>query len=254
MNKKYLFFILLFISGCTNVVEKYYSGMSVQESNAKFGNNKNETPMLVKITNDEEIYNIAANNYAIIGESNFNTTGVSEDEMLSFGKKINAELITFFYQYTHTVDSTYTITIPNFSTTNTTVSNRYGYTLGYIDSNTTSYSTQQIPYSTRMYDYHITFWRKDPRKPKLGLQVLGLTQQEQAKIQSYKGVCVIVVINGSPAYKNDILPYDIITKINNKEIYNVKDFYEYLQSFNGNSIKLEIFRNNKLINKTIKLD
>ncbi len=254
MNKKYLFFILLFISGCTNIVEKYYSGMSIQESNAKFGNNKNETPMLVKITNGEEIYKIAANNYEVIGESNFNTSGVSEDKMLSFGKKINAEIITYFYQYTHTVDSTYTVTTPNFSTTNTTVSNSYGNILGYIDSNTTSYSTQYIPYSTRMYDYHIAFWRKYPIKPRLGLKIANLTQQEQAKIQSYKGVCVIVVINDSPAYKNDILPYDIITKINNKEISNTKDFHEYLHKFNGNSIKLEIFRNNKLINKIIKLD
>lgn len=254
MKKKYLILILFCISGCSNTIEKFYSGMSPQESINLFGENKNQSPIIHEATNSEEIYNMAANGFVIIGYSMFNTANINKNEILKFGKKINAEVITIAYQYTHTVNSVTPIIIPNFSNTNTTIRNNYGLNIANIDSNTTNYSTQYIQSSINRYDYQIIFWRKYPSKPKLGLRVVTLTQKEKLKIQSNKGVSVVVVANGSPAYKHDILPYDIITKINDKDIYSPQDLHIFLANFKGKILNIEIIRNNKLIKKIVKLD
>ena len=55
--------------------------MSPQESINLFGENKNQSPIIHEATNSEEIYNMAANGFVIIGYSMFNTANINKNEI-----------------------------------------------------------------------------------------------------------------------------------------------------------------------------
>ena len=58
----------------------------------------------------------------------------------------------------------------------------------------------------------------------------------------------------SPAFDNDLSTGDIIRKINNIEVADASHFLNLLAENNGQQIELEVFRNDKTIVKTIKLN
>ena len=252
--KKLLLLIIIFVSGCTNTIEQFYKGLSPEESIKLFGPCTNEQPIVIKTNNYEDYYKIAAERFVIIGTSEFNATSINENEVINFGKKINAEIATISSMYSHTEHYYTPITTPNFSNTHTTINDGFGYSIVTMDSQTTQYSTQYLPTSARRYDYGIIFWRKMPIKPKLGIRTKDLNTKEREILQSNKRVIVLVVFNGSAAFKNDILKGDIITKINDKEIYNIDDLDNYMDNFKGKTISLDIIRKGRHLKKTIKLE
>jgi len=88
----------------------------------------------------------------------------------------------------------------------------------------------------------------------LGVVFENLTDELRRKIESNKGVYIIVVVKRSPAFENDLLAGDIIRKINKIEVADRNHFLNLLEENKGKQIELEIFRNDKTIVKTIQLN
>ena len=110
-----------------------------------------------------------------------------------------------------------------------------------------------MPYSFHRYDYYATFWIK-AKPASLGIHFGNLTDELRRKVESNKGVYIIVVIKDSPAFNADLLNGDIIRKFNNLEISNTSHFVNLIAENKRQQIELEIFRNGKTIVKQIQLN
>lgn len=110
-----------------------------------------------------------------------------------------------------------------------------------------------MPYSIRRYDYYASFWVK-VKPGRLGIFLDNLTDELRKKIESNKGIYVVAVVKGSPAFNNDILTGDIIRKINDIEVIDTMHVNNILREYKEKEIKLEIFRDGKTITKQIQLN
>ncbi|MGE3681297.1 MAG: trypsin-like peptidase domain-containing protein [Bdellovibrionales bacterium] len=85
-------------------------------------------------------------------------------------------------------------------------------------------------------------------RPWLGVAIRDVPEDLAAylKLKSAEGVLVKDVMPGQPAAKAGLQPFDVITKVNDNEVKNVKDLYRSLDKLEaGKSATLEVLRNNR---------
>jgi membrane-associated protease RseP (regulator of RpoE activity) len=88
----------------------------------------------------------------------------------------------------------------------------------------------------------------------MGIACHNLSPEMQQKIGSNKGVMIIRVIGGSPAFFAGLLIGDIIKRADNKEIVDTQSLFEFLDTNAGKEVEFVITRDNKEITKLVKLN
>jgi len=88
----------------------------------------------------------------------------------------------------------------------------------------------------------------------LGVTWRPLNSEERQLVQSNSGLYVNTVVNGTPAFRNDILPGDIIEAINGQQLYDGKTASDLLAQSKGKVVTLTIYRRGHLITKSVKLN
>lgn len=259
--KKNIFFkiaiLSILLTSCTNRFSSNYIGANIDEINSYFGEpNYKLTPKLIDRPLEEannDTKEMQRHNFIMLGYSEFVSTKENPNDAISFAYLIEAEKILFYHKYAGTVQGSIPLTLPKTTKINT---NYYGPS-GYGDINTNIYgqSTYYVPYSEKFYHYLVTYWKKNPFTPKFGILFTDLTDEDKKLLKSNKGIKVTIILNDSIAFKNDIMENDIITNINNNEIYNTKDFNKKLdKNIKNKKIILKIFRSGEFITKKIKFD
>ena len=184
--------------------------------------------------------------YVMIGYSSFNAGEVDENEAISQAKKVHASVVYIYTNYTNTNSGAMPLTLPSTTTSTTTFNSGTAYTT------TRGTSTTYIPYHTRRYDYVATYWVKiNPKKILLGTRIADLTTEARQEIGSNKGMMVVAVINGSPAFDADIIRGDILRKIGDIDIYNGETYTEALERYKGQSVTVLISRKGTNIEKKV---
>ena len=256
----YLLVSSIFFAGCANPYSKFYNdytgGINIAESsNVIMPIGK---PKLIQGSNVEaDGLRMLENGYILLGESNFNAGAINQNTAIDHAKKVYADTVIVYSQYTNTVSGSVPLTVPNTQTSYHSGS-IYGSGGGYASysgsSTTYGTSTTYMPYSFRRYDYYATFWSK--AKPmSLGIHFDNLTDELRKRVESNKGVYIVAVVKDSPAFNADLLNGDVIRKFNNIEVTNGTHFINLLIAENkGQQIELEIFRNGKTIIKQIQLN
>ncbi len=259
--KKMLFLLpLLFIfSSCANPYSNFYTDLTggvdiLENPNIIVPTDK---PNLIQGSNIEnDGIRMLENGYLLIGESSFNAGNAHQNMAIEHAKKVHADTVIVYSQYTNTLSGSMPLTVPNTQTSYHS-GNIYGSGGGFANysgsSTTYGTSTTYMPYHIRRYGYYATFWIK--AKPlSLGIRFDNLTDELRRKVESNKGVCIFVVVKDSPAFNADLLNGDIIRKCNNIEVVNASHFIDLLAENKGQQIELEIFRNGKTIVKQIQLN
>ena len=215
-------------------------------------------PKLIQGSNAEtDGLRMLENGYILLGESSFNA-GLRNPNALAIdhAKKVYADTVIVYSQYTNTVSGSMPLTVPNTQTSYHSGS-IYGSGGGYANysgsSTTYGTSTTYMPYSVNRSDYYASFWIK-AKPASLGIHLNNLTDELRRKVESNKGVYIVVVVKDSPAFNADLLNGDIIRKFNSIEIINANHFLNLIAENKGQQIELEIFRNDKTIAKQIQLN
>ncbi len=107
-----------------------------------------------------------------------------------------------------------------------------------------------MPYSVNRYDYFASYWIK-LKPPVFGVHVRELSPELKQKIGSNKGVVVIAVEKGSPAFAADILRGDILKRIGNQEVLDPKTFSETTSQYAGKKVTVIFLRDGKELTKEI---
>lgn len=255
MKKIIILTIAMLQCACANNFEKFYTS-----TNALDTTNTNEVGNIdtkLYISNFSDIRSdtnkLLTDNYIMLGSSSFYSPAVSNDDALNFGKKINADIVMLYLKHKDTVTSTAPITTPTFSTVNTTYYSSYG-GYGYANSTINGSKTTYYTSTTDRYDYFASYWKQNPKKLRLGIHFELLTEDIKHQIQTNKGIIVTVVVKGTPAFANDILVGDVITKVNGQDVYDGESYTNIMDKIPENSsVEYTIIRDGKIIKKKFKI-
>lgn len=268
--------LFIFFTGCAGLQNPYNEFYQDRTG----GINITKSPMVILPTGEPKIYSggnpeadaqkMYEDGYSLLGFSSFHAGGVSKQKLLDQAAKVKADTVIFESKYTNTISGVMPLVLPNnqtISTNSSGMANTSGNINGYGgsaswngsgnyfgNSTTTVYGTQTtyIPYSRDMYDYFASYWIK-MKKFVFGVWPYDLTSEQREKIGTNKGAFVKYVVNDSPAFKADIFEGDIITKINDKDVWGAKDIGTLQNYYGGERITVTIIRNDKTLIKEVQL-
>jgi hypothetical protein len=199
--------------------------------------------------------------YALVGYSSFNSGHrQSESDAIGQAEKVQADIVVIVDpHYTGSRTTSVPITTPTTSTTYTngtaTAIGPGGTTTAYGNATSTTYGTQTnyMPLTVHRFDYGALYFVK--RKPMvLGVYMRDLDDSERAALQSNKGVYVLLVVDGSPAFNADVLHGDIIVSMDGQSAVNLATFQNTLLIKRNKTVQLGIVRNGQTILKEAKLN
>lgn len=208
---------------------------------------------------DDAIAAYVRHGYALIGYSSFNSgRGQSDDAALSQGAKVGADLVVVVDpKYTGSISSSIPITTPttttSYSTGTATAYGPGGPVTAYGDATTTTYGNQTtyVPMTVHRYDYGALYFIK--RHYVFGASLRDLNDDERRALQSNAGVSVVVVVDGSPAFRSDVLAGDIIVATDGQPVYGHQAFSDFLAQKRGQTVAFTIVRGGQRLSKSIQL-
>ena len=112
--------------------------------------------------------------------------------------------------------------------------------------------TQYVPVQVSFTQYSAIYLAKF--KSRTGIYPVELNNQDKAKIDQNTGFKVGVVVNESPAYYANILPNDIITKINGIDIAGIKGFIEVTNIAPSGLMNIDLIRDSRKLRKQIRIE
>lgn len=252
---------LLILYGCMNPYNQYYRDFTLSAGSDLSSRIiiTHAEPVVTHGANPQsDFFEMTENGYALIGVSSFNGAKVDDFFAVQQARKVEATNVIIYSKYSHTVNSSMPLILPNTQTTTTTLSgniNGYGGNANYYGTaNSTTYGTQvlNLPVSVDKYETFASFWTR-VKPSRLGVITTYLPDEVRAKMESNKGIFVISVVRGSPAFKADLLRGDVIKALNGVDMYSPTEFTNTIKTVGGNKITLVIYRNGREFSKEIEI-
>jgi hypothetical protein len=157
--------------------------------------------------------------FIAIGYSYFNSANSKTKDALRLAKKLKARFVAIATELTSSETRSVPITTPTTSTTfssgRANVTGSRGSATGNYSgtSTTTGTQTTYFPMTVNRFDKLAIYYAEVPKNG-LGALTRELNAQEVAQFETRRGFVVRSVRDGSPAYNADVLPGDIVLKIN----------------------------------------
>jgi len=182
------------------------------------------------------------NGFEKIGYSSFNgpESPDSEENALEQARRVGASFLMLKNRYLRTKTETVPYTTKNPNQAITTFSSGTasvvgaggvssvagsGTSMAFVKGGST---TIAMPYEIDQFDFLATYWAKRKRFI-LGARWVDLSQEARILIQQNTGAQVIAVVKGTTAFLSNLLPKDIILKVDEENIINGKHLMELLQ-------------------------
>jgi hypothetical protein len=249
------------LGGCINPYAQFYidqtGGKDITQEPSII-TSTGEPKLIQGVDVDADTKRMLENSYSLIGFSSFNAASVNQQSAVAQAKRVHAETVIVYSHYTNTLQGVMPITTPDTQTYNTYNSGTiYGSGGGYANYSGSSYGTSYgtkttyMPYAIARYDYFASFWVKI--RPALGIYFDDLTDELRKRMESNKGAYITIVVKNSPAFVNDLLPGDVIRRVNNTEIIDKEHLRNVIGNEKGNEIEIQIDRNGQTVTKHIRL-
>ena len=190
--------------------------------------------------------------FILLGTSRWVGPAVAQDLALQEASTIGAQVVTIDAQYQSTG-------LRNVPITNTRFISRSGTAYGpggavtYYD-NSTVQDTKWLTETQDNYRHYAAYWTKPIRPQPLGALVENLTVAQRQALGTNSGVSVQGIVRESPAFQNDILPGDVITKINSDRVSGVDSFMASIRQHAGQVVTLMVLRKGQSREMSITLN
>ncbi len=248
--------LVLFLSGCANPYQDYFTDITHGRNMlaAPYIIPPPKQPQLFRGANQgEDTQKMLEDGYFLIGYSQFNASEVSDSYALDFAKKIHAAVVIVYSRYINTVTEMVPTTIPVTRTIETVYTGGRHRDVPLVSTSTiTEFDTTYVPTAVNKYDYYATYWIAG-KPPILGIRPRDLSADERQQLGTNKGVVVLAVVTGSPAFKADIFKGDIVTRVNDQEVMDSKDLFHIIVPLQGQTVTLTILRNGQVLSKQVQI-
>lgn len=198
--------------------------------------------------------------YLSIGTSNFVARSGSQNlqNLKDHAKSVGAQIVLLNRRNAGSNQVVMPLTSPtttrsqtqsNYSLNNST--GYYGSVIG--NSTTTTYGskTDYVPVTVNFTNYSAIYLAKF--RSRTGIYPYELTKEEKIALGQNTGFRVGIIVNESPAYYANILPNDIVTKMNGIDVAGLNGFLEIVKTAPSGLMKIELLRNQKKLIKTIDI-
>jgi hypothetical protein len=259
-----LFLLAFALAGCASGYSQFYrdtSGATPEQIAATRANPAPQTPKLEHGSGNAQavVDAYVRHGYALIGYSSFNSGHRESDNSAeSQGARVGADIVVVIDpHYTGSLTTSVPLTTPTTQTSYTTgTATAYGpggTAMAYGNSTMTTYGTQTtyIPMTVHRFDYGALYFVK--RHIVFGANIRDLNDDERRALQSNRGVYVLSVVEGSPAYRGDLLPGDILTDFAGQPIFGVKGETDLALSHAGQKVDVTLVRGAQTISKSVQL-
>jgi hypothetical protein len=197
----------------------------------------------------QDFLSMLENGFTLLGFSSFNGPTARVGQAIDQGRQVGASTVVLYGKYSGTVSGSIPIVLPNQPTTATTSERGTIYGPGgttvysgtavtTLSGGTTAYN---IPYRVDRYDQFASFWVKS-KPPILGVYYRDLDQAERSALQRNRGVVVMAVVKGSPAFVSDILRGDVLLQVAGADVLDVQQMNSLLLSNAGKRVVLQLMR------------
>ncbi len=253
-----LLIFTLAISGCANGYEKFYQASPPPPPGAiQFVNFVGEPRVMTSSGNlAEDAKHMYEDGYGLVGVSSFIGPAANQSGAIAQAKKVGAAVVIVLskYQSTATGAIPITTTTPQTTYNNGTVTayGSGGAVSGNYSGTSTTYTQQttMIPYSVDRYDQVAGYFRPLERKG-FGIQWGALSQEQRQQAGTNKGLVVVIVRKGSPAFLADILPGDIVMAMNDQPLYDAQAALALMATLRGTTVNFDLVRNGAGIKKSV---
>lgn len=250
------------VGGCAaNGYEDFYKSVASPEVvAARRASPPPEQPIVRRSSGAPNLAAYERQGYVPIGYSSFNSgEDEDEDDAIEQAQEVGADLVVIVNPtYTGSRTSSVPIVTPTTQTSYTsgsaTAYGSGGSATAYGNATTTTYGsrTTYIPITVNRYDFGAVYFVK--LHFTLGVSWRPLKPEERQALQTNKGLYVLTVINGSPAFKADILHGDIIESIADTPIGSVDSANSVINKFRGQSVPIKLIRAGNVIVKNVVLN
>jgi PDZ domain-containing protein len=260
MRVLFILLVAFVMAGCASGYQKFYKPR-VDARTLRYVEllKPDEEPKVYGTKNfKRDINKLRSKLYIPIGHSSFNGEYEDESKVKAQAKRIGATLVLVNSKYTNTQTTTTPLFFPNSSTTyhSGSVYGSGGY--GGYSGTSTTYGSTVVPITThqRRYDQTAVFFVKSTKKPRFGIFFKNLSNEQRIALERNTGVIIGIVVEESPAFYSNVLPGDILIKVNDSDVRNGKHAHELLGkvSPNANSAVFTVIRKGKEQTITVKFD
>jgi PDZ domain len=262
--------VLLTLSGCAvNGFAKYYQPARGSEDIASSPYYIKPPPVPKLYAHGDDVKadakHLQEQGYVLIGTSSFfgpSKTGAKEGAIAQ-GKGIGAALIMIKSSYKDTLTGTMPLTLPNAPQVATVNTNGTVYTnngSGSYNSTSTvtmpgGSTTYNIPYAVSRSDFFASYWAaRDTSKLIFGSNWSPLPDDVRSRLQRNTGLLVTIVVNGTPAFRANLLEGDILLKINGEDIVDAPSFTEQLKQRAGQAVDIGLIRGTQPLTMRVALN
>jgi hypothetical protein len=202
-----------------------------------------------------------------IGIASFSGPAGTRAQAIEQAEKVGAEFVIVGSEYSRTAQGvlpslsvqpgqTYTTQEHGTVTANTFPGGNFGYG-SYSGTATTTtlptFQTQYTPYQIPIYSQIALFWGRS--KPGIfGAQFAPIPGDVRAKLERNTGAFVAAIVEGSPAFKANVIRGDIIIQFGNIPVATVQDLLDALPSYAGQKVAVTIVRDTKTLILEVQLN
>ncbi len=256
--KRLLPFLSLLLASCVpNPFVQYYQGTP----------NARQWPAYVLTHGQPQIYTtndfrrdgraLLRRGYVPVGQAFFNapTNSFKRSQVEDQARKIGAAIVLVSSRYTNTVTGAMPLQVPQTTTSysnGTATAYGPGGTVNAFGSGmTTTYGTRtmMMPYAINRSDFRAVFYAKV--QTHVGIWPQPVDAATRQRLQTDAGIKVLTVVDGSPAFRANILPGDVVLTIAGEDVDSVRGYIHLLQKYVGQSVVFRIDRGGKTIEKKI---
>jgi len=197
--------------------------------------------------------------YAQIGEASFNADAsrIGEAQLREHAIKIGAHAVLLASRHTHTETGAVPLTVPQTTTTYSTgTATAYGSGVSVRASgsgSTTTYGSQTllVPFTINKADFMALFFAKT--HPRAGLFIQPTDEATRKRLKTNSGMQVVEVVTGSPAYRAEVIPGDVVLTIGGEPLESLEQYSDLLRKFGGQTVIFRIDRDSSITEKHIEI-
>ena len=249
------------LAGCANPYTRFYRsyvGDQPPQSMPNYLPCSDSLQIFTSDNFDRDAKALVRQGYVPVGFSDFISggQGATEENIRSQAANVGACRVLIASKYQGTVSGAIPWVMPTTNTSYTTGSaSAYGSggsATAYGNATTTTYGSEtvMIPYSQAQYESGALFLAR--RKYQFGAQFNPVPSEITQRVGKNGGLLIVTVVQGTPAYNADILEGDVIWSIDGMKL-DMDNFNPILTSKLGNEMKIELYRGDKFLTKSLTI-
>jgi len=251
--------LLFLLASCANPYAQFYQGMPDARQRRDYDPTEGELRIYSTTNFDQDRLALMRRGYIPVGQASFNAAAnrVSEGQLREQAIKVGAHVVLVASSYSHTETGAVPLVLPqtstSYSTGTATAYGSGGVVNAYGSGTTTTYGTQtmMMPYSVQRSDFAALFFAKV--QARVGIVPQPLDDATRKRLETNAGIKVLVVMEGSPAFRADILPGDILLSLGEDRVQSMENYYQLLDKYEGRTVALQLDREGKSIQKQIEI-